>query len=158
MKRFLFIGLIITLILSACSAAVPQIEEASGDDHLAVVYAESTWGCCGDWTEYLKENGFTTELNEQVSLAEIKQKYQVPGQLQSCHTAIVNGYVIEGHVPIAEINRLLKEKPDVIGIAVPGMPMGSPGMDIEGFDSEAYDVVTFDREGNIEIYSSYPAE
>jgi hypothetical protein len=70
----------------------------------------------------------------------------------------VNGYVIEGHVPIAEINRLLKEKPDVIGIAVPGMPMGSPGMDIEGFDSESYDVVTFDREGNIEIYSSYPAE
>jgi hypothetical protein len=70
----------------------------------------------------------------------------------------VNGYVIEGHVPVDDIERLLTEKPEVIGIAVAGMPFGSPGMEIEGFDDEAYDVVSFDQEGNVEIYSSYPGE
>ena len=92
------------------------------------------------------------------SLDRIKDQYQIPEVLQSCHTAIVNGYVIEGHVPIAEINRLLNDQPDVIGIAVAGMPIGSPGMEIEGFESESYDVVTFDDEGQIEIYRSYPLE
>ena len=92
------------------------------------------------------------------SLDRIKDEYRVPDSLQSCHTAIVNGYVIEGHVPIAEINRLLEENPDVIGIAVAGMPVGSPGMEIEGFDTEPYDVVSFDGEGRIEIYRSYPVD
>lgn len=89
------------------------------------------------------------------SLDSIKAQYQVPDALQSCHTAIVNGYVVEGHVPIAEINRLLAEKPAVLGIAVAGMPVGSPGMEIEGFETEPFDVVSFDDQGVIEIYSSY---
>ena len=80
----------------------------------------------------------------------------MPESLYSCHTAIVNGYVIEGHVPAVEIVRLLEEGPDVIGIAVGGMPPGSPGMDIAGFDNDPYDVVTFDDQGDIQIYSSYP--
>ena len=89
---------------------------------------------------------------------QIKKKYNVPAEFQSCHTAIVNGYVIEGHVPAEDIERLLSEQPDVIGIAVGGMPMGSPGMEIEGFEDEAFDVVTFDKDGQIEIYHSYPGE
>ena len=76
-------------------------------------------------------------------------------EFQACHTAIVDGYVIEGHVPVSEIERLLSERPDVIGIAVAGMPAGSPGMDIDGFDSEPFDVVSFDENGSIEIYESY---
>ena len=80
----------------------------------------------------------------------------MPESLYSCHTAIVNGYVIEGHVPVDEIVRLLEEKPDVIGIGVGGMPPGSPGMDIVGFDEDPYDVVTFDAKGGIQIFSSYP--
>ncbi len=76
-------------------------------------------------------------------------------EFQACHTAIVDGYVIEGHVPVSEIERLLSERPDVIGIAVAGMPAGSPGMDIEGFDSEPFDVVSFDENGSIEIFESY---
>lgn len=95
----------------------------------------------------------TGDLN---SLDRIKKENHVPVELQSCHTAIVDGFVIEGHVPVVAINKLLEERPDVIGIAVAGMPMGSPGMEIEGFDTEPYDVVTFDEEGQIEIYSSYP--
>ena len=90
------------------------------------------------------------------SLDQIKDKYQIPSELQACHTAIVNGYVIEGHVPVEEIERLLSEKPDLIGIAVAGMPAGSPGMEIEAFGNEAYDVVTFDKNGNIQVYQSYP--
>ncbi len=76
-------------------------------------------------------------------------------EFQACHTAIVDGYVIEGHVPVSDIERLLTERPDVIGIAVAGMPAGSPGMDIEGFDSEPFDVVSFDENGSIEIFESY---
>ena len=76
-------------------------------------------------------------------------------EFQACHTAIVDGYVIEGHVPVSEIERLLSERPDVIGIAVAGMPAGSPGMDIDGFDSEPFNVVSFDENGSIEIFESY---
>jgi hypothetical protein len=93
---------------------------------------------------------------ETQDLIGIKQKYLVPPAFQSCHTAIVDGFVIEGHVPVTEIERLLAERPDVLGIAVPGMPAGSPGMEIEGFGTEPYDVVTFDSAGNIEVFASYP--
>lgn len=91
-------------------------------------------------------------------LAPIKAQYEIPVSLQSCHTAIVDGYVIEGHVPAAEIERLLAESPEVIGIAVAGMPVGSPGMEVEGLETEAYDVITFASSGDISIYASYPKE
>lgn len=90
------------------------------------------------------------------TLDTIKVEYQIPVELQSCHTAIVDGYVIEGHVPVSEIERLLTEKPDVIGIAVPGMPPGSPGMEVDGFDSQPFDVVTFNASGETELFASYP--
>ena len=95
-------------------------------------------------------------IEETELVDEIKTRYQVPEELHSCHTAIVDGYVIEGHVPAAEIERLLNERPEVIGIAVAGMPPGSPGMDIKGFENDPYDVVSFHETGEIEIYSSYP--
>lgn len=88
-------------------------------------------------------------------LAAIKKRYQVPTELQSCHTAIVDGYVIEGHVPAADIKRLLAERPNVVGIAVPGMPVGSPGMEVEGFDAEAFDVVTFDAAGHSQVFATH---
>jgi hypothetical protein len=95
------------------------------------------------------------KTNNVDTLVEIKNRYQVPEELQSCHTAIVDGYVVEGHVPVKEIERLLQERPDVIGIAVAGMPAGSPGMEVEGFESEPFDVVTFDQNSSIQIYSNY---
>ena len=96
------------------------------------------------------------KIEETEMIDEIKARYQVPEELHSCHTAIVDGYVIEGHVPAAEIERLLNERPEVIGIAVAGMPPGSPGMDIKGIENDPYDVVSFHETGEIEIYSSYP--
>jgi len=95
-----------------------------------------------------------TEI-ETEDMAAIKSEYHIPQELASCHTAIVDGYIVEGHVPAAEIKRMLSEKPDVIGIAVAGMPIGSPGMNTEGFDDEPYDVVAFNSAGEIEIYASY---
>lgn len=95
-------------------------------------------------------------MDESGNTQSIKTEYQVPYSLYSCHTAIVNGYIIEGHVPAAEIYRLLDEKPDVIGIAVGGMPPGSPGMDVPGFENDPFNVVSFDENGNITVYATYP--
>ena len=85
----------------------------------------------------------------------IKARYDIPATLQSCHTAIVDGYIIEGHVPVTEIQRLLTERPDVVGIAVPNMPAGSPGMEMPDGTTQPYDVLTFDASGQTEIYASY---
>jgi hypothetical protein len=88
-------------------------------------------------------------------LTPLKAQYQVPARLQSCHTAIVDGYVIEGHVPAKEIRRLLTERPSITGLAVPGMPIGSPGMEIDGFTPEPYDVIAFTTGQADAIYASY---
>ena len=90
------------------------------------------------------------------NLTTVKASHRIPIELQSCHTAIVDGYVIEGHVPIAEIERLVAEKPDIVGLAVPGMPVGSPGMEVEGAEAQPYSVVAFDESGKTEIFASYP--
>lgn len=101
------------------------------------------------------ENGFNVEEIPVQDAAAIKEQYQIPATLYSCHTAIVDGYVLEGHVSAAEINRLLAERPDVAGLAVPGMPIGSPGMEVASGEVQPYDVFTFDQNGNTEIYASY---
>ena len=88
-------------------------------------------------------------------LASVKAKHGVPAALQSCHTAIVDGYIIEGHVPAEDIQRLLTERPDVAGLSVPGMPIGSPGMEVDGYDAEPYDVVAFDTSGATDVYASH---
>ncbi len=83
------------------------------------------------------------------------QRYKVPADLQACHTAIVDGYVIEGHVPAADIKRLLAERPQIVGLAVPGMPIGSPGMEIQGMDAEPYQVMAFDAQGQQSVFAEY---
>lgn len=105
---------------------------------------------------YLRNNDFAvTEVNT-TDTQSIKAQQGVPDELRSCHTAIVEGYVIEGHVPVADINRLLAERPDIIGLAVPGMPAGSPGMDNPGVPPQPYDVIAFDQNGPAYIFASYP--
>jgi hypothetical protein len=101
--------------------------------------------------DHLKEQGFTVETMDMPDLSMVKHKYLVADELESCHTAVVGDYVIEGHVPADLIQKLLKEKPAVLGLAVPGMPMGSPGM--EGAIKEKYDVLTFDRAGKTTVYA-----
>ena len=89
-------------------------------------------------------------------MPEIKARYNIPEDLRSCHTAIVDGYVIEGHVPSREVIRMLEEKPDIIGLSVPGMPIGSPGMEIPNRAPDPYRVISFDRFGNTEVFATYP--
>jgi len=103
----------------------------------------------------VRDNGYTVRVNDTNDLTAVKSKYQIPPTLQSCHTAIVDGYIIEGHVPIAEVERLLSERPDIKGLAVAGMPVGSPGMEVAGAQSQPFDVVAFDDSGNMEIFASY---
>ena len=103
----------------------------------------------------MEENGYTAKVEDVNDLAEIKDRYQVPAELQSCHTAIVDGYIVEGHVPVAEVERLLTERPDVIGLAVAGMPAGSPGMETDGPD-QPFDVIVFSKSGETEVFASYP--
>lgn len=101
------------------------------------------------------KNGFSVVEIPVRDALEVKLQYQIPASLYSCHTAIVDGYVIEGHVPAAEITRLLAERPDVVGLAVPGMPLGSPGMEVPSGEVQPYDVLTFDQNGNTAVYASY---
>jgi hypothetical protein len=104
--------------------------------------------------EHLKENGYTVQVNNVDNLSTIKSEYQIPTELQSCHTAIVDGYIIEGHVPAATIDQLLAERPDIYGLAVPGMPVGSPGMEDPTGKVQPYDVYVFDPGGSASIYTS----
>lgn len=104
----------------------------------------------------MEMNGFTLNAEDVQDMAQVKVRYLVPPELQSCHTAIVDGYIIEGHVPVEEINRLLRERPDIIGLAVAGMPVGSPGMEVEGAVPEPFDVIAFDSAGWKEVFASYP--
>ena len=104
----------------------------------------------------MRENGYTVRVHDSQDLTAVKAQHNVPPTLQSCHTAIVDGYVIEGHVPVKEINRLLAERPDIIGLAVIGMPIGSPGMEDESQPQQPFDVMAFDKDGNMEVYASYP--
>lgn len=119
------------------------------------VYKSPTCGCCSDWIAHLEEAGFTVEAVDREDMAAIKAQHQVPARLQSCHTALVDGYVIEGHVPAKEIHRLLTERPPITGLAVPGMPIGSPGMEIDGFAPEPYDVLAFTTGQSDTVYASY---
>jgi hypothetical protein len=116
------------------------------------VYHSPTCGCCKKWVTYLQANGFTVKSIEQEDLSDVKADAGVPGRLASCHTALVAGYVIEGHVPAGDIQRLLKEKPKVIGLTAPGMPGAGPGMDV---NKEPYEVLTFDAKGNTTVWAKH---
>jgi len=140
-------------ILTLLSAVLLSLYAA---DHTITVYKTPTCGCCGIWVNHLKSNGFQVIVKEVPNTAEYQRKYGVPAALESCHTAIVDGYTIEGHVPAAEIQRLLKERPKAKGLAVPGMPLGSPGMEAGG-RSDRYSVLLFQADGKTTVYKEYPA-
>mgnify|MGYP000932243706 FL=1 len=107
------------------------------------VYHDPNCGCCGGWVAHMRKAGFQVQVIDTDDLAAIKIRFRVPTDLASCHTAEVGGYVIEGHIPAPAIQRLLGEKPAAVGLAVPGMPTGSPGMEAPGAVSETYDVMLF---------------
>ena len=117
------------------------------------VYKSATCGCCIRWISHLQEHGFTVTATDVGDMSMVKVEYDVPPRLYSCHTALVDGYVIEGHVPAPDIMLLLAERSEVSGLAVPGMPIGSPGM--EGPNPEAYEVFSFDDSGTIREFATH---
>jgi hypothetical protein len=120
---------------------------------LVAVYKSPTCGCCGKWIEYMQTKGYTTTVTNLADVAPIKVKYRVPPRLQSCHTSMVGGYVIEGHVPAEDIRRLLRERPAIVGLAAPGMPAGAPGMDVP--NSPPYDVIAFEKDGRTRVFATH---
>ena len=127
---------------------------AAASEPVIDIYKSPTCGCCGKWAEHLKANGFTVRTHDTQDVASHKSRLGVPLGLGSCHTAEVNGYLVEGHVPAKDIRQLLKEKPDARGIVVPGMPVGSPGME-QGSRKGHYDVLLVKPDGKTQIYSRY---
>ena len=138
------------------AGASTELASPTADQTLptVLVYKTATCGCCGGWVEHMRQAGFTVDARDLPSNAElmrVKVDAGVPGPLVTCHTAIVDGYVVEGHVPAEQMKRLLADRPDVAGIGVPGMPIGSPGM--EGPNAQPYQVFAFDRQGGSTVFA-----
>ena len=135
-------------------AMITLVSCGSADSATTVtVYKTPTCGCCEKWIDHLEAGGLAVEAIDVENTTWIKKENGVPTRLASCHTALVDGYVIEGHVPVEDILRLLEERPDVAGLAVPKMPIGSPGM--EGPNPVPYDVLAFTKQGGIYTYASH---
>ena len=118
------------------------------------VYKDPTCGCCALWVEHLRKAGFTATVTDVEDMNAVKTKHGVPQRARSCHTALVGAYVVEGHVPAADVQRLLQLRPSVVGIAVPGMPIGSPGMESPDGRKTPYDVMAFTQDGQSRVYAS----
>jgi len=150
------------ILMAACGTADAAPNEAAPelvastvvlDQSLppVVVYKTATCGCCGGWVEHMRAAGFAVDARDVTDLTSVKLDAGVPGPMVTCHTAIIDGYVVEGHVPAEVVKRMLADRPDIAGIGTPGMPMGSPGM--EGPNAQPYQVVAFGHEGEMSVYA-----
>ena len=154
MIRFSSSRVVATIVAALTFAAALQAQgtRAAAKPHLDV-YKSPTCGCCANWVKHMEANGFTATATNMADVTPIKTQHGVPSRLTSCHTTLVGGYVIEGHVPASDVRRLLKEKPAIVGLAAPGMPAGSPGMDVP--NSPPYDVLAFDKNGKTWVFATH---
>lgn len=145
------------LLLAAAALPFASLaQRPAGKRVLVEVWKDPNCGCCGDWVRHLQEHGFAVKVNETGNAA-MRVKLGIPERLGSCHTGLVGGYAVEGHVPAADIRRLLAHKPEGVGLTVPGMPVGSPGMDGPAYGNrrDPYDVLLVLRDGSTRTFSSY---
>ncbi|MFC1236708.1 DUF411 domain-containing protein [Vibrio sp. F74] len=146
MKRLIHTLLLSTMTLSFSVLANPIIE----------LYKSPTCGCCKEWAAIMEKNGYEVNVHHSKDWRSIKKEFGMPGQLTSCHTALIDGYMVEGHVPESDISRLLNERPESIsGIAAPGMPQHSPGMAKSGQPYKGFNVIAFNNNGQISLYNKY---
>ena len=127
---------------------------ASADLPTVTVYKSPSCNCCAEWVTHMREQGFPVEIQSRFNVKPVKRKVGVPSSLAACHTAVVNNYVVEGHVPAKDVKQLLRENPKVRGLSVPGMPVGSPGME-RGNRVEPYKVLTFTPAGDTTVFARY---
>lgn len=153
MKKYMFTLLFTLSTVMGGLFYYSKTSEINTKPDQIVVYQSRTCGCCKKWVSHLEDNGFKVKSELLNDVTDIKLKMNLPLKLASCHTAVVNGYIVEGHVPASAVKKLLSEKPSVRGISVPGMPMGSPGM--EGSYKEAYDVIAFGMDGNEKVFMKF---
>mgnify|MGYP002780612130 CR=1 FL=1 len=151
----LLVGAIALLSISLAQSPAVAAEFAQPNLPELMVYRSPTCRCCGHWVDHMKAAGFAVQDVVTEDMATLKTQQGVPEDVASCHTAIASGYVIEGHVPAADVQRLLSEQPDVLGIAAPGMPMGSPGMEM-GDRVDPYAVVSFTQAGDTVTFAEHP--
>lgn len=130
-----------------------RLRAAADRSRLIKVYKSPDCACCGAWTKIMERHGFEAEVVLMDDITQVKRLARVPEALESCHTAVIDGYVVEGHVPVAALEKMLAERPEIAGIAVPGMPFGSPGMPAE--EPEPFDVIAFTAEGRQQLYMSF---
>lgn len=156
MKRFMWVALIIhsMSVSYAQSTWNEKTESLDKGDRDIVVYRSSTCGCCAKWLTHLSTHGFNVTDYIIDDVQGIKDQYGVTSSLASCHTAIINGYVVEGHVPAGDIKTMLKNQYNIKGLAVPGMVVGTPGMEMRG-QVEPFRVLAFDASGQLKVYKSY---
>ena len=138
--------------LLAATAGFPLLADAAAGPVIDV-YKSADCGCCTDWVRHLQNHGFTVQAHNVANPSDYREKFGIPNALGSCHTGMVQGYAIEGHVPAGDIKRLLAEKPKATGLAVPSMPMGAPGM--EGPRDDPYDVLLVRADGRYSVYRHY---
>jgi hypothetical protein len=144
----------VLVVGAALAVAAGWLPRGAGAAPPVVVYKTATCGCCGAWVSHLQAAGFVTQVHDVEDLAAVKARLGVPQGLGSCHTATVGGYVIEGHVPAADVARLLKQRPAGTGLAVPGMPVGSPGME-HGDRVDPYQVLLWGEGGEPQVFAEY---
>jgi hypothetical protein len=143
-----------TLVLGLCALPIwSQVVAANAPK--IVVSKTPTCGCCGAWVKHLEQSGFATEVHNLDNLGPVKERVGVPYGMGACHTAEVDGYFIEGHVPAEDIRRLLREKPNAKGLVVPGMPTGSPGMEVPSGQVDRYEVVLVGKDGQTSIFATH---
>jgi len=139
-------------------ALLPAIHALPGMAASATVHVfkNPECGCCGEWVKHLDSAGFNTNVTLVSDTAAVRKRFNMPEQFGSCHTAVVGDYALEGHVPASDVKRLLHERPVAVGLAVPGMPVNAPGMEVAGMPVQPFDVVLVDRAGHGIVYSHYP--
>jgi hypothetical protein len=154
-----FLLAFVAILTTACSSAeaapdgaISETTTPNPDLPSVLVYKSPTCGCCNGWVEHMERAGFVVDARNTTDLMTIKREGGVPPQMSSCHTAIIDGYVVEGHVPAEQVKQLLAERPQIAGIAVPGMPIGSPGM--EGPNPKPYQVLSFTHTGEAEAFAT----
>jgi len=135
------------------AAAPGAANVPTADSSLITVYKTPTCGCCREWVDYVRANGFRASVTDLDDMSPVKATHRITSDVASCHTALIGGYVVEGHVPVEDIRRMLRERPDIIGIAAPGMPAGSPGMEVGIV--EKYDVIAFAKDGSRTVFARH---